>query len=499
MQFLQSLYNSFISNESRNAFCINDIFYSYKELLVAIDDLRHLIRKNTDSKQHYIGLVLNDDLYTYATIFALWFEGRAYVPINPNLPLKRNIEILNSTEIDIVFDSIENNFKVGDFKIFNFKPKNHEKVSFKKKLDITNIYPDSNAYILFTSGSTGRPKGIPISFKNLDTLIDGLSDDKEFKLTPDDKCLQMYDLTFDASLTALLPGLLAGSCLYTVPSNSIKYFHILKLLNKYDLTVLKMVPSIVHYLRPYFDQINAKQVRYCIFGGGKLFEDILIEWQKCIPNSIIVNHYGPTESTVCSHRYYINSDKIKTFNGIVGIGKPWKKLDCLIIDESNNVQANNVKGELCVAGDQLTSGYWKNKELNLKSFFDFTDNLSNVRRFYKTGDICFRDDEGDYLYIGRKDFQVKIRGYRVELSEIEYHAKALSGILDIVAIDLENKLGNAEIGLAIISEELETTVLLSKMKLKIPSYMIPTKFKFLDEFPLNANGKIDRNKLRTLF
>jgi acyl-coenzyme A synthetase/AMP-(fatty) acid ligase len=156
-------------------------------------------------------------------------------------------------------------------------------------------------------------------------------------------------------------------------------------------------------------------------------------------------------------------------------------------------------GELCLAGPQITPGYWKNEERNNFSFFIRNENGKNIR-YYKTGDLCIKDNDGDFLYVGRADFQVKIRGYRVELSEIEFHAKAIANIkVNMVALDINNKLGNAELGLAIESDPINTDYILEYMKTKMPNYMIPMHIKFVKEFPHSINGKIDRNELKKYF
>lgn len=495
MNLIYKLHNSFNLNNERNAFCINDSFFTYKELLDLVIKIRHNISQNIESSEKHIGLVTNNDLETYATIFALWMEGKAYVPINPNAPIDRNEDILQLIDVTYVFDtSVKSSYSA--FKILNVcSIKNDNNTLFEPI-----IYNESNtAYVLFTSGSTGTPKGIPISFKNLNALIKELDLDAEYKLNSSDKCLQMYDLTFDASLTAILPALLAGACLYTVPSDVIKYLSVFKLLQKYKLTVLKMVPSIIYYLRPYFPEINAPSVRYSIFGGEKLYKDVVSEWARCIPNSVILNHYGPTEFTVCSHYYKIDHG-VKSDKGVVSIGKPFKNVTCLIIDNEGKVLAENTTGELCLSGGQLTSGYWKNKKLNDASFFLHETAAGEFHRFYKTGDLCFKDEDGFYMYVGRKDFQVKIGGYRVELGEVEYHIRnhVDTKLKNSIVLDVKNTNNNNELVLIVESSKFDTKNLMDYLQLKLADYMVPKKVYFIENFPHNINGKIDRNKLRNL-
>ena len=496
MNLIYSLHKSFELNAKRNAFCIDDKFYSYQDLLDSVIKVRKIITSNIDVIENNIGLVINDDLETYATIFGLWMEGKAYVPVNPIAPKTRNLEILNAINIKHIFDS-SSKVEYSDFKTHNVSEANTNNSTFESiKFNESNL-----AYVLFTSGSTGAPKGIPISFKNLNALATALDKDEEYKLKAADRCLQMYDLTFDASLTALLPALLVGACLYTVPSNVIKYFHVYKLLEKHKLTVLKMVPSIIYYLRPYFSEINAPSVRYSIFGGEKLYEDIVNDWVKCVPNSKVLNHYGPTEFTVCSNYYkYKSNKKNKSYNGVLSIGKPFKGVDCLILDEEEGIASNNQVGELCLSGNQLTSGYYKNESLNITSFFTHKTANGISKRFYKTGDLCFMDDDGDYMYVGRKDFQVKIGGYRVELGEIEYHVRNHESTKskNTLVIDVKNTSNNDELVIVVESIQFDTKALLEYLNTKLTDYMVPKKVFFIDNFPHNKNGKIDRKALRNI-
>lgn len=497
MNLIYSLHTAFVQNAERNAFCINDSFFTFKDLLNRIVNIRKTIVDCIPSNEKHIGLITNNDLETYATLFALWMEGKAYIPINPSAPITRNIEILKSMYVTYVFSaSAEKDFSA--FRIINANQIENDNGEVLGPI----IFNEAHlAYVLFTSGSTGTPKGIPISHKNLNALFTQLDMDGAYKLNASDRCLMMYDLTFDASLTAFLPALLAGACVYTVPANAIKYLYVYKLLEKYKLTVLKMVPSIIYYLRPYFSEIQAPWVRYSIFGGEKLYEDVVDEWVKCVPNSKVLNHYGPTEFTVCSTYYpYKTNSKNKSHNGVLAIGKPFKNVDCLILDDKGNVTPYNVVGELCLSGDQLTKGYWGNEALNAESFFMHKTGRGKQKRFYKTGDLCFKDKDGCYLYVGRKDFQVKIGGYRVELGEIEHLARKHESVRskNILVIDIKNASSHNELVLVIESPKFDTKNLMAYLGSKLTDYMLPKKVFFIDSFPHNKNGKIDRKQLRHL-
>jgi len=180
---------------------------------------------------------------------------------------------------------------------------------------------------------------------------------------------------------------------------------------------------------------------------------------------------------------------------MISIGKAMNGLIAIIIDESGKILGTNQKGELCISGAQLTPGYWNNPMKTAESFFE-REWEGTIHRFYKTGDSCYIDNEGDILYAGRLDYQVKIQGYRIELSEIEYHARECLRGQNSVAVAFENKTGNTEIALFVEDEETDPGYLLLYLKSKMPSYMIPAKIFYNKKFPLNSNGKIDRNILK---
>jgi len=236
-------------------------------------------------------------------------------------------------------------------------------------------------------------------------------------------------------------------------------------------------------------------MKYSLFCGEALPLDLTDEWSRCVPNSKIMNVYGPTEDTIFSTYYSYSKNKPnKAYNGILSIGKPMEGTDMIIIDENNTMLSSNKFGELCLSGRQLTPGYWNNEIKNKEAFFEICYK-HELTKFYKTGDLCYVDDEQDFFYSGRLDNQIKIQGFRVELSEIEFHCKKYLDKINVVALAYSNKTGNKEIGLAIESSVFDTNGLMEFMKLKIPPYMIPSQIRFVKPFPLNDNGKTDRKIL----
>ena len=167
-------------------------------------------------------------------------------------------------------------------------------------------------------------------------------------------------------------------------------------------------------------------------------------------------------------------------------------VQAIIIREDGALVDGQEKGELCVAGDQITPGYWNNDEKNASSFF-----MYDGMRYYHTGDLCYWDKSGNIMYSGRIDQQAKIQGFRVELGEIEHHARQFyQNEHRVIAIAFQNAKNLTEIALFVEAKQEDTKQLLDYLRSKMPQYMIPTRILFEPEFPLNKSEKVDRNALK---
>lgn len=477
--------NSIERFPSRNAFCIDEEHYTYAQLGKCISKVRIALQQ-CNHQNTKVGLVINDDLETYASIIALWMEGDCYVPLHPNWPMERCLDICEQVELDLVLDSSEKS-RYENVQVLKTSELEYTGDCFEPKQGVSD---EELAYILFTSGSTGKPKGVQLSRKNLASFMDAFFD--IYPMTESDKCLQCFDLTFDLSIMSYLAPLVKGACVYTVPPDEIKYTYVGSLIEDEHLTFALMAPSTITYLKPYFDEMDCSSLKYSLFCGEALHEDITKQWSECAMNAVIDNVYGPTEDTIFCSTYRFNRVTVnKSHNGVLSIGKPMKNCGMTIFDEQGNECAIGVMGELCLSGPQLTKGYHKNEEKNKDAFF-----MKDGIRWYRSGDLCYKDEDGDIMYSGRLDHQAKIQGFRVELGEIEFHAKEFLGDKNVVCIAYDNKEGLTEIAMFIEAEEFDSDEMIAFMRTKMPAYMIPKRIVFEQSFPLNSNGKLDRNVLK---
>jgi D-alanine--poly(phosphoribitol) ligase subunit 1 len=493
---LSQLSISFSTHAGRNAFCINDTYYTYEDLLKITYRIQSILQRHGDSRTRRVGIVTTNSIETYASILACWFSGCAYVPLHPTNPPERNKTIIGEAKIDrILGPGAKYEDFSGEEKSFTFLPTDTAEDAEKgpsAPLAAAGLNDDDLLYILFTSGSTGTPKGVPITYGNVKTFIDSFQA-LGFKYDGSDRFLQMFDLAFDVSVACYIIPLLTGACVYTVPTEGIKYTQVFKVLQKHQISFASIVPSIINYLRPYFSEIRLPSLKYCILTAEASNLEVVKEWARCMPDGQIVNLYGPTEATIWCTGYRFDGAKPKGYNEMLIIGKPFKNIEILILDEDGNEVVKGEKGELCVTGGQVTPGYVNNEERNKTAFF-----TRDGKRYYKTGDLCYLDDENDIFYCGRADHQVKIQGFRIELSEIEVTVRKTFS-LNTAAVVFKNTLGVQQIGLFLENYNGEIIEVKNALEKKLPYYMIPSAIRSIENLPYNTSGKVDRVSLTRMF
>ncbi|MGH7553880.1 MAG: AMP-binding protein, partial [Longimicrobiales bacterium] len=270
--------------------------------------------------------------------------------------------------------------------------------------------------------------------------------------------------------------------------------------NKHGITIWSSVPTIPilmrkkNLLRPN----SMPSLRYSLFCGAPLPLQAAEEWQAAAPNGELLNYYGPTETTVvCSgHRFDSARSPRLCHNGLVPIGKLFEGHSGLVVTEDDSPVGPNEEGELLVAGPQVAMGYWRDPEKTRQKFVDIAISATTSKRFYRTGDRVILRDNGEYVFVGRVDGQIKVLGRRIELGEIEAVLGGCEGVTNAVAVGWPLEDGHP-IGIAafVMGTGLDPEALKRSASDYMPSYMVPAQICVVDEWPLNSNGKIDRNAL----
>lgn len=486
--FLNIIANNLITYQGRNAFCINEKFYTYKEFAQKIAGISEQITEIPC--QSRVGVITTDSLETYASIFALWFNNLVFVPISPANAKERNLNNIGQANISSVLSPTKIDAENIGIRELNVIETNQLKSNAEVKNN--NVTPDNLLYILFTSGSTGTPKGVPISLNNLDAFVNAFYN-IGYPINKEDRFLQIFDFTFDVSVQSYVLPLMKGASTFTVPQTEIKFMSALKILTTHQITFAKLVPSTLNYFKPYFDRINLPHLKYSLFSGEALPYTLAKEWSSCVPNASVENHYGPTEATIDCLYYIMGGNNVESHQDVMSIGVPFKGIDAKIINDKNQFLGNDEQGELVVNGHQVTSGYLNNLDKNNECFIKI-----DGKTYYKTGDIVFKNVDNNYFYCGRLDSQFQIQGYRVEVGEVEFQIKKLLANNNIVVTPYTI---NEVLSLALFIEgnkSIDVEKFENDLREILPQYMLPKTIKFVEVFPLTASGKTNIKELKNI-
>ncbi len=426
--------------------------------------------------------------------------GHAYIPISSSLPTDRISAIVESSKSklmicidDISSDLIDN--EVLDCKalsdIFNCGCELPPDKSHRVKED--DVY-----YIIYTSGSTGKPKGVQITLQNLHSFIKWAHTLGNLPSRKDHVFLNTAPFSFDLSVMDLYLSLYTGSTLFSTDEKMIADIRgLFAFLNKSNATVCVCTPSFADMCladRSFHNGL-LPSLQCFLFCGETLMNKTAEELQIRFPNAQVVNLYGPTEATVSVTAVTIDHDVCTHISPLpVGISKS----DCeiLIMDSVGQPVQEGEHGEIVIAGDSVSIGYYGNTEMTNKCFFNW-----HGRRAYRTGDEGYL--KGPMLYYcGRLDFQIKLNGYRIEIEDIENNIRRLDGVANATVVPsvVGGKITHLVAFVIPCDMDIDRTLkgtIAFKQKLKafLPEYMIPRKIVFMDRFPTNTNGKIDRKAL----
>lgn len=468
-------------NPNAIALHANEQTYTYNELfrksLCIYNKIKHL-------DDELIGVQCLNDVNTYAAILAVSFTGSAYVPLNNKYPSEKIKGIINDAKLKRVLcfnDSM-------DFLSESILIKTNKDDFETGQIELQLKNNSQLAYVIYTSGSTGKPKGVPVSRSNVNHFFNYYL--SEYDFNPSDRFLQAYELSFDVSVFSVFCAWNVGASVYVVPDSNAKHIDIFKSIQQNRITVASFVPSVLSLIEKYLSEFNFPDLRYSFFSGDALKHSLAKKWKACLPNGLIHNFYGPTETTIVCTRYIWNEQEaeFESKNDIVPIGKPFPNMSFILLSSKGDVISElNKEAELCFEGVQVISSYLNNLH---EDKFVQVDN----KRYYKTGDRVSLNEKGNLIFYGRIDSQVKVNGFRVELVEVENAIYKCTNRSCKVIVNSKNGLNQ----LIAIIEGNEEVQIISKLQELIPTYMIPSKFVIVEQLPLSVNGKIDIEKLNAL-
>ena len=466
--------------KSKKAVIYDGKFISYKELNERANVIANKLIEKKIGNGDFVVIIPERSIEMIIGILAILKSGAAYVPIDPKYPEDRISYIIEVCEPKLIMVSNNNmNFfdKIPTMNITN--------IDYSGNIDnpVRIQNNDSVAYSIFTSGTTGRPKGVVLKHKGLYNLVFNYK--KIYGITNKDTLLQFASIAFDQSVWDIFTILGLGGTLCLMPSELINEPRKLELyMEKNRVSVAALTPAYIKLLNP----DNLKSLRVIESGSAAADYDNLKSW---ITNRRVFNTYGPTEATVNTLSYEISSMDCR----VLPIGKPIQNVKIFIIS-NGHLCGIGEPGELCIAGYGVAKEYLKQPEKSEQAFVDcpFDDG-----KMYRSGDLVKYRSDGQIIYIGRIDDQIKIRGYRIELGEIENCIKNINYVKDTYLLVETLSDGEKEINAYILSDKaISSKNIKEYLSSKLPYYMIPSHIYQVDYIPLTINGKIDKQKIKTM-
>lgn len=459
--------------------------YTYEELNERANYLAETILTQKMSTD-IIAFSLPRSVDIIVTILAILKSGHTYMPIDPEYPIDRINFMLENSGTKVLITTKEFYSKINYKETCLF----YEDISFDEKTKNLNleIKHDKPCYIMYTSGSTGIPKAVTIKHYNVLNFVKSMQERLNYVPSPDNKVLSVTTVCFDIFVFELFPTLLSGLTLVMADELESRSPKLLSdIIQKHKITKILTTPSRIELL--FSDMTYAKalsMIKEFILGGEPLPTTLLQKLQTNTKANIF-DLYGPTETTVYS------TFKDVTNSNFITIGKPINNTHIYILNDSNHLQPIGQVGEICIGGDGVGAGYYKNAE---KTNSVFVPNPYGNDIIYKTGDLGYFQPNGELVCLGRKDHQIKIRGYRVELDDISNNILTYGSIDKCVVIDKTDKNQKKYLcAYLVCKNDIDIAELKKYLVDILPHYMIPSYFVRIDKIPLTLNHKVDRKAL----
>ncbi|MDP3704385.1 MAG: amino acid adenylation domain-containing protein [Legionellaceae bacterium] len=474
---------------------------TYLKLWKKINLITELVVDLQLPKGALIGVYLSRSIDMIAVILGVLKSGHAYVPIDIRYPLVKIDHIANTTQFTLLFtqsnlaEKITNHFSVCYRKMHIISvdqiSSHKEDMWLNPEKNEANNQYEPTAYVMFTSGTTGAPKGVVVSQHNVLNYCRWFS--STTSLDEHSSIDFSSSIAFDLSVPCTIAPLLVGGriviCSEATKANALAYLAYLKL-NR--ITHVETTPGYMEIMLHYPDAVQSlASLKYVLLGADIVSTADVLKWTSLCPHQQIVNEYGPTEATVSATSYFVDKNHLQ-FGDSIPIGRPAYNSFCYIFDKHNNLCPLGIKGDLCIGGAQIASGYLNQPEITKEKFITI-EVFNSEERLYKTGDLVCWLRDGNLQFFGRNDSQIKIHGYRVELTAIEATLIKLPWVQQAIVVAIDDESKRKYLRAYLVTEEKNKTLndVRAFLLSHLAPYMVPKEFWLIDFVPLKENEKID--------
>ncbi|WP_280300946.1 non-ribosomal peptide synthetase, partial [Nocardia abscessus] len=465
---------------------------SYAEFSWRVNQLARWLIARGVGAESYVALGMRRSIDLVVGMYAVAVAGGSYVPLDPDHPAERTEYILGTADpVCVLTSGSDLDIDTAQVRIDLLDLKGLSEAPVTDADRRAPLRPSNTAYVIFTSGSTGRPKGVAVSHAAIVNRLVWMQ--TAYQLTPADVVLQKTPATFDVSVWEFFWPLQIGARLVVAkPDGHRDPAYLAEVISAEKVTVTHFVPSMLAVFVADAAAAQCGSLRL-VFASGEALPPKPAHRLRELTGAALHNLYGPTEAAVDVTFHEVVDADTET----VPIGAPVFNTQVFVLDARLRPVPVGVAGELYLAGIQLARGYVARPDLTSDRFVANPYGEPGAR-MYRTGDLVAWTERGELEYLGRTDFQVKLRGLRIELGEIE---SALTGLEEVaqavVVVRSDAHAGDQLVAYVIPAQDaaLDIELVREDLARQLPAYMVPSVVIVLDEFPLNASGKLDRKAL----
>ena len=469
---------------------------TYGELNRRADALARRLRVAGVAREVFVGLCTERSIEAVIGMLGVLKAGGAYVHLDPTYPPERLRFMIDDTGLRLV---VAQRKWIDRITSLGCEVLALEDVGDDESLPSPRVRTDQAAYVYYTSGSTGQPKGVISTHSAVVNFLNYVV--HEYQLTANDVVLQVAALSFDASVRDIIGPLAAGAKVILPDETDAKDpAALIAAIERHRVTcLLSLVPArFSGLLNSASSKRDLSSLRLLLLSGEHLpLADCRRAWELFGPQVTIVNQYGPTECTMISTFERVSTDWTTDGNALAGT--PIDNMHVLILDEHLELSPPGVPGEVFLAGDGLARGYLNRPDLTAEKFIAHPHSTVAGTRIYRTGDLGRLLPNGSLQILGRLDHQLKIRGLRIEPAEIEVVLASHPAVRDTVVVAREDAPNDKRLVAYVVWRTIDsppsTSDLRAYLRERLPEYMEPSAFVFLNELPLTRNGKVNRQAL----